>query len=140
MIPAVLDASVALKWYLVEPLAEKALAFREASRSGQWDLMAPDVFLPEVAHALARSHRRGLIFEPITPYGDLLSTPLRLFPTPPLIERALDIATKHRIGVYDCIYVALAEREGCRFITADDRLVGNLSVLFPFVVGLDSLP
>ncbi len=45
-----------------------------------------------------------------------------------------------RIGVYDCLYVALAEREGCEFITADDRLVRALKPAFPFIISLASLP
>jgi predicted nucleic acid-binding protein len=45
-----------------------------------------------------------------------------------------------RIGVYDCLYVALADREGCELVTADDRLVRNLQHRFPFIVSLASLP
>jgi len=45
-----------------------------------------------------------------------------------------------RVGVYDCLYVALAEREGCELITADDKLVKNLQPHFPFIVPLASLP
>jgi predicted nucleic acid-binding protein len=45
-----------------------------------------------------------------------------------------------RIGVYDCLYVALAEREGCELVTADGRLVRNLQPRFLFVVSLASLP
>jgi predicted nucleic acid-binding protein len=44
-----------------------------------------------------------------------------------------------RCGVYDCLYVALAEREGCEFITADDRFVRNLGAQFPFIVSLASM-
>ena len=36
------------------------------------------------------------------------------------------MATQARIGVYDCLYVSLAEREGCELVTADDRLIRNL--------------
>jgi predicted nucleic acid-binding protein len=36
--------------------------------------------------------------------------------------------------------VALAEREGCEFVTADDRLVRNLQAQFPFIVSLASIP
>ena len=42
--------------------------------------------------------------------------------------------------VYDCLYVALAEREGCQLITADDKLVRKMQPRFPFVVPLPSLP
>jgi predicted nucleic acid-binding protein len=43
-------------------------------------------------------------------------------------------------GVYDCLYVALAEREGCEFLTADDRLLKKLCIQFPFIVSLASIP
>jgi putative transposase len=39
------------------------------------------------------------------------------------LPRAIAISSAVRIGVYDCLYVALAEREGCEFVTADARLV-----------------
>jgi predicted nucleic acid-binding protein len=45
-----------------------------------------------------------------------------------------------RVGIYDCLYVALAERETCELITADDKLVKNLQPLFPFIVALAALP
>jgi predicted nucleic acid-binding protein len=45
-----------------------------------------------------------------------------------------------RVGIYDCLYVALAEREGCEFITADDKLSRNLQCKFPFVLSLASMP
>jgi predicted nucleic acid-binding protein len=37
-------------------------------------------------------------------------------------------------------FAALAERERCEVVTADDRLVRNLSARFPFLVLLGSLP
>lgn len=44
-----------------------------------------------------------------------------------------------RIGVYDCVYVALAEREGCELVTADAKLVSALGVTYPFIIPLSSL-
>jgi predicted nucleic acid-binding protein len=41
---------------------------------------------------------------------------------------------------YDCLYVALAEREGCPLITADDRLVRSLQPTYPFITSLASFP
>jgi predicted nucleic acid-binding protein len=37
----------------------------------------------------------------------------------PLSPRAYHISSDARIGVYDCLYVALAEREGCEIVTSD---------------------
>jgi predicted nucleic acid-binding protein len=44
-----------------------------------------------------------------------------------------------RIGVFDCVYVALAESEQCEFITADERLVNNVKATFPFVLFLGDM-
>ena len=58
----------------------------------------------------------------------------------PLLRRAFDISSKTRVGVYDCLYVALAERENCELVTADDKLVKSLQRSFPFITPLSSLP
>lgn len=104
--------------------------------------MAPDVFPVEVAHALAKAERRNLISprQGMAFLMDVLSTPPRLISYLPLLPRAFTIATQARIGVYDCLYVALAEREGCELLTADDRLVRVLRPLFPSLTPLSSLP
>ena len=44
------------------------------------------------------------------------------------------------MSVARCLYIALAEREHCELVTADDKLVRNLQPHFPFVVSLASLP
>jgi predicted nucleic acid-binding protein len=46
----------------------------------------------------------------------------RLVPTAPLRARALDLALRRDHPVYDCLYVALAQREGLPLLTADRRL------------------
>jgi predicted nucleic acid-binding protein len=70
----------------------------------------------------------------------VLATPPDLHTYLPLLPRAFAIASQFRVGVYDCLYVALAEREGCELVTADDRLVKTLQSHFPFVVGLAAVP
>jgi predicted nucleic acid-binding protein len=52
----------------------------------------------------------------------------------------VDISSQTRSGLYDCLYVALAEREGCELVTDDQKLIANLKPLFPFIVPLASLP
>ena len=58
----------------------------------------------------------------------------------PLLPRAYAIAHGTQCSVYDCLYVALAERETCELVTADMKLVANLKAQFPFIVELSSLP
>lgn len=36
---------------------------------------------------------------------------------------AFDLSSKNRIGLYDCLYVALAENQQFRVVTADLRLL-----------------
>ena len=67
----------------------------------------------------------------------MMSTAPQFFPSLPLMPRALRIAKQARIGVYDCLYVALAEREGCELVTADQRLINGLKP--PFIRDLATL-
>jgi predicted nucleic acid-binding protein len=57
----VLDSKVALKWVLPEPDADKAVQVRDDFRRGITELLSPDIFPVEVAHALARAERREII-------------------------------------------------------------------------------
>ncbi len=57
----VLDSNVALKWVLREDNSDKARQLRADVQQQVHELLAPDVFPIEVAHALARSERRGII-------------------------------------------------------------------------------
>ncbi len=125
----VLDASVAVKWVLPEPDSAKALSIRDDYRIGTHELIAPDTLPVEVCHALTRAERRNVIAkaESIVKLADLLALQPILHSYLPLLPRAVEISSQMRIGVYDCLYVALAERESCQLITADQRLVNSFS-------------
>ncbi len=138
----VLDASVGLKWVLTEPDSAKAILLRDDFRNTVHELIAPDVFSLEMAHALTRAERQGRIAvgDGEAFLADVLTTCPDLFPFMALLARATEISSQMRIGVYDCLYVALAEREGCELVTADDKLVKNLQKQFPFIVSLAAVP
>lgn len=138
----VLDASVALKWVLPEADSDKALAVRSDYQSQVHELLAPDIWPVELGHALTKAERKGIV-----PQGDadqlladILSTPPRLHPSLPLLKRAVEISSQTRQGVYDCLYVALAEREGCKLLTSDTKLINNLQPSFPFITALALMP
>jgi predicted nucleic acid-binding protein len=57
----VLDSSVAFKWLVPEPDSDKAIQLRAELQSAVHDLLAPDVFTSELAHALTRAERQGRI-------------------------------------------------------------------------------
>jgi len=134
----VLDASVAIKWVLPEQDSEKALVIRDEFQKQIRELIAPDVFPVEVAHALTRAERKGLITQDDVDakMADIyLSAPI-LHDYIPLLERAIEMAKQFRIGVYDCLYLALAEQEQCAFITADAKLK---ALSLPYVMLLSNL-
>jgi predicted nucleic acid-binding protein len=138
----VLDSSVGFKWVVPEADTDKALRLRDDLRNAVREFLAPDVFPVEIAHALTRAERQKRITSSQggASLVDVMQTLPQLFPSLALLPRAYEISSQMRAGVYDCLYVALAEREGCELITADDRLVRNLQPQFPFIVPLTSLP
>lgn len=138
----VLDASAALCWVLPRPNSGKALQLRADFQNAIHELIAPSVFSGEVASALTKAERQKLI-----PVGDarpllgrIMRTPPIMYPYEPLLDRAVDISSQTRSGLYDCLYVALAERERCELVTDDQKLIANLKAHFPFIVPLTSLP
>ena len=63
---------------------------------------------------------------------------IEFIPSIPLAPRAYEISSAARIGVYDCVYLALAERDVIDFITADDKLIKSMKSQFPCLVSLES--
>src|SRR6266496_2092874 len=121
----VIDSSVAFKWVVPETDSDKALLIRDDFRNGLVELLAPDVFPIEVSHALTRAERQvGIPVGSALPLlRDILITLPLLHRSLPILLRAVEISSQMRVGVYDCLYVALAEGEKCDFVTADDKLV-----------------
>ena len=138
----VFDSNVAIKWVLPEADSPQALRLRDLARQGSIELCSPEIFAVEAAHALSRAERRGVIRPPngAKHLADIMTHRPRLVPSLPLLSRAFEISSAFRIGVYDCLYVALAEREACELITADLRLVNALGASFPFIRDLASVP
>ena len=134
----ILDSCVGIKWLLKEIDSDKAIRLRDEFCHGIHELLAPDIYPIEVAHALTRAERQGRITpaEGLTSFQDTIALLPDLRPYLPLLPRAYEISSAIKIGVYDCLYVALAEREGCELITSDEKLINNLQTQFPFVVSL----
>jgi predicted nucleic acid-binding protein len=138
----VVDSSVAVKWVVPEADSAKADLLRTDFLNGIHELWAPDVYPVEVAHALTRAERqaRVIVGQARHLLLDVLTTPPQFHSYRLLLTRAVDISSQMRIGVYDCLYVALAEQEQCELVTADDKLIKNLQSTFPFIVPLAALP
>ena len=129
---SVLDSSVAVKWNIAEPDTDKALRLRDAYRLGQHELIAPDWFLAEVANVFGKAAARGRMTpaEALQAYQEVSRDAPKTHPSVPLVDHAFDLALKHQRAVYDCLYLALALREKCDLVTADDALVRQLQPIY----------
>lgn len=140
MTAVVVDSSVAMKWFVPEPLSEVAVRLLQPS----YDLAAPDLLVPEFGNVLWKKLRRGEVrrdeaFEIVAALGEV---PLTIVASTDLLAPALEIAAAYGRTVYDALYVALAVARDCVLVTADERLVAALAPS-PFarhVSSLSSLP
>ena len=132
----VLDASVAVKWELQESDSADALSLLGDIDAGLVEVVAPNTFPVEVAHALTKAERRGIIPQGEASLGltEVMTATVTLYDSIPILPRAVELASKKRIGVYDCLYVALAEELGLQLITADARLVNAFQDLSRIVL------
>jgi len=123
----VVDASVAVKWVLDEPATERAVALRESDR----DLIAPSLIHAEIGSALWRAVLRGDVAAPAA--SNALKAAVahyaRIIVLQELAVGALELATQLRHPIYDCFYLALAQRERCVLVTADRRLLNAAEAL-----------
>ncbi len=125
----VVDASVAVKLYLAEPLSREAndLFARLADPSTVFHI--PDLFFIECANILWKQVQRGngTPTQVAVHYAALARLPLQPTPTADLAAEALDIALSQGITAYDACYVALSQRVGIPLVTADEKLVRKLA-------------
>lgn len=139
----VIDASSAFKWAVAEIDSDKAELLRDDYRNGVVELLAPDIFPAEIASSLLTAQRRGRISDYQPPLADILATCPVLHETRPLLPAVgailASVTSGARVSLYDALYVALAEREGCELVTADDRLVRALQASYPLVISLSTL-
>jgi predicted nucleic acid-binding protein len=89
----VLDSSVAFKWVVAETDTPKAVKLRDEFRAAAHELIAPEVFPYELAHALTRAERQGRIpgADAVARLIDVPTTCPILVPSLPLLLRATDI-------------------------------------------------
>ena len=121
----VVDASVAVKWFLSEPHSEQARAILD----GDHEMLAPDLLVAEFGNVLWKRTRSGDMTEEeaAAAIEALLRTPLQLRPLSALVVSALEIANRTERSVYDSLYLALAIAEDARLVTADSRLFNAIS-------------
>src|SRR5260370_18868371 len=116
----VLDASAAICWVVRRPLTPKAIRLRDDFRQSIHHLLAPDMFIDEVASGLTKAERQKLISvgQAASLYAQVMNEPVALLPHLSLVTRANDISSRTPTGYYDCLYLAPARSSRCHIPTA----------------------
>lgn len=120
----VVDASVALKWFVDEDGSKAASALLTRGDP----LIAPDLIMAEICNGTWKLVRRGMM-TPTQQFDAVTRLPLtldELAPTGRLAPRAVALATLLDHPAYDCFYLALAEQRGGILVSADRRLIRRL--------------
>jgi predicted nucleic acid-binding protein len=120
----VVDASVAIKWFVPEVHHEAA---RRLLREG-FELLSPDLVRAEVGNVLWKKWRRGELSagEAVAVLRDFGRFPLRIRTSESLMEGAWTVAERFGRSFYDGLYVALAVETESSLVTADLRLYNAL--------------
>jgi predicted nucleic acid-binding protein len=132
----VVDASVAVKWFLPaanETLREEAFALLSRFNRGEVRLLVPDLFWVECASVAWKAVHTNRLpkSEAEAALAALVQYDFPTFATPKLLTAAFEIAADHGRSVYDSLYVALAVQTNSQLITADERLANSLAARFP---------
>ena len=122
----VVDASVLVKWLTYEADSDRARALFHSTAP----LHVPDLALFEVPAALAKKVHLGLISaDEAQALNTLLNEAvgsgiLIAHASLPLMTSALALSARLQHGLYDCVYLVLAQMLADRVVTADRKLLG----------------
>jgi predicted nucleic acid-binding protein len=119
----VVDASVAVKWVVDEPGTAQALLLLADHKT-----IAPDLILAECANIFWKKVRRRELSPAEARFAALMieASDLQLREMLPFWISAVELAAQLDHPAYDCMYLALALREGLQFVTADESLIRKL--------------
>lgn len=134
---AIFDASVVVKWFLDDPLADAAI---EARRE-HGPVVAPDLMLVEAANVFRRYVVRGeMERSSATENLSVIAQVVDLDDHEGLTSEAFVMACELNHSMTDCLYAVMARRLGLPLITADSKLARKLGQVGGVDVRLLSLP
>lgn len=127
-----------MRWFTIAEYKSQADLILQQYRVRQLDFIAPDFIHAEVGNIVWKMQR----FQNLNSSDakniliSFQAVPVKLVSTADLLSHAHNIAVKYQRSVYDSLYIALAIREKCQFVTADQKLVNAIGTVLPQVVWL----
>jgi len=131
----ILDASVAIKGYIIEEMSEIAERLLDRAERGDLKIVVPEHFYVEVANVCFKKVRKGLITVPgaVRTFDNITRLPFTRYPDFELATGVLNDAFEYEVPVYDAMYLALADAYGVPFVTADEALIRKCKGRFELI-------
>jgi len=122
----VVDASVIVKWFVEEEGSDKSLKLRHKYIEGRVGIIAPELVIFEALNALY--YKKLFSEDELKEISEALEAySLTLYPLRgEYADKAVEIAFKNDITIYDASYIALAVIKDARMYTADRKLIRKL--------------
>ena len=122
----VLDASVALSWFIDMPVEPYAAQVRDRVRRGDRALVPP-LWELEFANGVLMAERRRIIDatigdETLAEMERLRRAGVEMDSAAPPIRDVLEVSRNYQLTVYDAAYLELAQREAMPLATLDKAL------------------
>ncbi len=120
----VVDASVAIKWFLPEIHSDEARLILES----KWEIWAPDYIWAEFGSAL----RKKIRLEEVTVeeaegiLKDFMRFPIQTHGSKLLLNSAWGLTKISGATIYDSLYLALANSRECSLVTADNKFYQSI--------------
>jgi predicted nucleic acid-binding protein len=129
----VIDSSIAVKWVVGEEDSADAMTLRRLYR-----FAAPELLNAEAANTILNKVRRGHMTEQEARAAAQLLSELSIefHPMKPLVVEAVALGLEMQHPAYDCMFLVLAARLRCPFVTADQALVRKSAALKLPVISL----
>lgn len=129
----VIDASVAIKWFVKHEEGKlQASYLLKKFKSEELEFIVPDLLFYEVANAFKSfiSAKRITFVIGKRYIKKLIGLNLITINYSELIDLALNLSIKFNITIYDASYLALAKLQNLPFYTADQKLLNKISPSF----------
>jgi len=118
----VIDASIAVKWFIKEEGRKAAINLRDMHIREEIVLVAPELIILEILNSLRYKNNDKEKLKEIN--ENLIKIQIEIVPLNKfLMEKAIAAAVEYNLTIYDALYVAIAQINGIELITEDEKLL-----------------